>query len=512
MTTRRLPRPGDSIRFRLAAWHAATVAVLLGAFAWGTWLFFVRTTRARADASLAALTRSYLQAWEGERAENPHTPGSAAEAAATDFHDPDRRVLVFDRAGRLVALSDTAPLMPTLTREALADLQGGPVAALVRGSTPRRAPFTTLDVEGPNAAAVRAHASRIMSHGESYTVIALRSLRAEDDASEAYLTAVAVVIPVILLLAGVGGYLLARASLAPVVAMGRQAERIGASTLHERLPVDNPRDELGSLAGILNGLLARLEHAFTQQQRSAEQQRQFMADASHELRTPVAALCTVADVALARPDRDSAELLEALDVVRGEGRQLARVVEDLLLLARADAGELPLREAPLFLDDLVHDCVRAARALAVSRGIALEAGPADESPFVGDAALLRRLVMILLDNAIKYTGSGGQVRLTLGRENGGADGPYTIAVQDTGPGVPVSARERIFERFVRADPSRGRAPTADGGEGGAGLGLAIARWIAEAHGGSTRLTSTGPTGSRFEISLPAPGPLAARGE
>jgi signal transduction histidine kinase len=196
---------------------------------------------------------------------------------------------------------------------------------------------------------------------------------------------------------------------------------------------------------------------------------------------------------------------------------------------------LPIRAAPLFLDDLIHDCARAARGLAVSRGVALEAAPADEAPFIGDADLLRRLVMILLDNAIKYTPSGGQVRLTLRREDGGKGGSYVIAVEDTGPGVPASARERIFERFFRVDLARTRMRTPTGAPapvtdpeaaprredrrghgddlpvpgdahhqdaGGTGLGLAIARWIAEAHGGSTRLASTGPTGSRFEITLP----------
>jgi signal transduction histidine kinase len=337
--------------------------------------------------------------------------------------------------------------------------------------------------------------------GEPYTVVALRSLRAEDEASESFATALAVAIPIVLLLAGVGGYLLARASLAPVVAMGRQAQRISASNLHARLPVENPRDELGGLAEVLNVLLARLEQAFEQQQRAAEQQRQFMADASHELRTPVAALRSVADVALARPDRDPAELLEALDVVRGEARRLGRLVDDLMLLARADAGQLPVHMAPLFLEEVLHDCARAARGLAVARGITLVAPPADEAAFVGDAHLLGRAVMVLLDNAIKYTPPGGEVRLTLER----AGDAYEIAVEDTGPGVPPELSQRIFERFYSVDVARTRAPRGEdgaGGAGGAGLGLAIARWIVEAHGGALRLCDTGPAGSRFVISLP----------
>jgi signal transduction histidine kinase len=309
-----------------------------------------------------------------------------------------------------------------------------------------------------------------------------------------------VAIPVVLLLAGIGGYLLARASLAPIVAIGQQARRLSASNLHERLPVQNPRDELGGLAEVLNGLLARLEHSFEQEQRSADQQRQFMADASHELRTPVAALSSVADVALARKDRDPAELREALDVVRGEGRRLGRLVDDLLLLARADAGELPVRRARLFLEELLQDSARAARGLATSRGVTLVAPPMAEAPFEGDEHLLRRLVMILLDNAIKYTAPGGEVRLSLDRDAAGKR--HRISVEDTGPGIPSWAAERIFERFFRVDESRTRSARDDGAVASAGLGLPIARWIAEAQGGSVQLESTGPAGSRFVIELP----------
>jgi signal transduction histidine kinase len=285
--------------------------------------------------------------------------------------------------------------------------------------------------------------------------------------------------------------------------MGRQARRISASNLHERLPVENARDELGGLAEVLNGLLARLEHAFEHEQRSAEQQRQFMADASHELRTPVAALSTVADVALARNDRDAGELREALDVVRGEGGRLGRLVDDLLLLSRADAGELPARRERLYLEELMQDSARAARGLAATRGVSLIAPPAEEAPFVGDSHMLRRLLMILLDNAIKYTPRGGEVRLSLDRDLAGES--YRISVEDTGPGVPAWATERIFERFFRVDESRGRTPEGNVGAPSAGLGLAIARLTAEAHGGTVHLDATGPGGSRFVVTLPVPG-------
>lgn len=497
---------GDSIRLRLALWHTLTVAALLGAFSVGTWVFLVRTTAERADQSLADLARSFVKVWRGALAEEGISGVAASVLAASEFRDRDRRIVVFDHAGRVIAMSDTTPLTPALSRQRLSDLRHGPVAPLIRNATPEKLLFATVGAESEDEE-VRGLVMRVSGEGAQFTVLALRSLHAEEEVTETFTTAVSVAIPLVLLLAGLGGYLLARASLAPVVAMAGQAQRISASNLDERLPVKNPRDELGGLAEVLNGLLGRLEHAFEKEQRSAEQQRQFMADASHELRTPVAALSSVVDVALARKDRDPGELREALDVVRGEGRRLRRLVDDLLLLSRADAGELPVRQERLFLEELLQDSVRAARGLAASRGVTLSAPPAEEAPFVGDAHLLGRLLMILLDNAIKYTPAGGEVRLSLDRDGAGAC--YRIAVEDTGPGIPSWAAERIFERFFRVDQVRTRTAEDDGGVRGAGLGLPIARFAAEAHGGSVNLDATGAGGSRFVVTLPIPRSAAA---
>jgi signal transduction histidine kinase len=496
---------GDSIRVRLTLWHTLAVAALLTAFSIATWIFLVRTTGTRADQSLDDMARAFVKVWGGVRAEEETSAAASAVVAASEFRDRDRRIVVFNSSGRVIAMSDTTPLTPALSGQRLSNLQSGALAALVQNATPRNQVFATLDDGGNGGAPVRAHAIRVSDEGQSFTVLALRSLRAEEDASESFVTAVMVAIPIALLLAGIGGYLLARASLAPVVAMGRQARRISASNLDERLLVKNPRDELGGLAEVLNGLLGRLEQAFEHEQRSAEQQRQFMADASHELRTPVAALSTVADVALARNDRDATELREALDVVRGEGSRLGRLVDDLLLLSHADAGELPARREQLYLEELLQDSTRAARGLATTRGVSLIAPPAEEAPFVGDGHMLRRLLMILLDNAIKYTPRGGEVRLSLDRDT--AAKRYRITVEDTGPGVPTWAAERIFERFFRVDESRGRAAEDNIGIPSAGLGLAIARLAAEAHGGTVHLDATGAEGSRFVVTLPMPSPV-----
>jgi len=523
-----------SIRVRLAAWHTLAVAAILGLFSAGTSVFITRTARARADVTLADLTRAYVDAWASERVERPDLPGAVAAAAADaarEFRYAERRVLVFDGARRLVAASDTVPLAPALTTRVLDASRDGPIAALVAAAGPGRVAATTLDGGVGDEVPVRASATRVALGGVPFTVVAFRSLRAEDEAAEAFTDVLVVAVPIALGLAALGGYWLTRASLAPVVAMGRTAARIGSGTFHERLPVLTPHDELGALATVFNDLLARVESAFAQQERAAEQQRQFMADASHELRTPVTAVTTVADVALAREDRGGAELREALDVVRDEGRRLGRIVEDLFLLARADAGQLPVRREPLYLEEIIQASARAARPIATARGVTLDVPPADEAPLVGDSHLLGRLLMNLLDNAVKYTPAGGRVRVTLhtvgdsvvrGTTDGDERAPatYVIAVEDTGCGIAPGARARLFERFYRADPARtrdvrpashgergGERGALDGDErpGGSGLGLAIARWIAEVHGGTVTLAASGPNGSRFDVVLPQAG-------
>ena len=492
---------GESIRVRLAIWHTLTIAALLAAFSVCTWIFLVRTTGVQADRSLADMARSLVGEWGEARHQDVASTAVSAAAATREYRDSDRRLVVYDGAGRLIAISDTTALTPALSRSALADLQHGPVSALIRGASVNDQGFTTIQTGGGEVAPVRAYVVRLTAEGKPFTVLALRSLHAEQEATESFITALLVAIPIVLVLAGLGGYLLARASLAPVVKMGRQAERISANNLDERLSIENPRDELGGLGTVLNGLLARLEAAFRHEQKVAERQRQFMADASHELRTPVAALSSVADVVLAEANRDPARLGEALDVVRGEAHRLGRLVDDLLFLSRADAGQLPHRRENLFLDEIVQDSARAARGLAASRGVTLNTSPGEQSPFVGDPHLLRRLVMILIDNAIKYTPAGGEVWLSLDRDDIGEQ--YRIVVEDTGSGVPAGARERIFERFFRADVSRARVDEHDRGSS-AGLGLAIARFTAESYGGSVKLESTGPSGSRFVITLPMP--------
>jgi heavy metal sensor kinase len=297
------------------------------------------------------------------------------------------------------------------------------------------------------------------------------------------------VIPIAIILASLGGYFLARKSLAPVVAMSSQAGRIGAENLHERLPIQNAKDELGRLAASFNELLERVDQSF-------ERQRRFMSDASHELRTPAAILRGESEVALSRAERPAEEYRESLAVLHAEAQRLTQIVEDLFTLTRADAGQYPLSPKEFYLDELVADCTHAARSLASAKQITLTCEVPEELPIRGDEALLRRMILNLLDNAIKYTPPGGRVSVTCER----AGNEYALNVTDSGAGIPEDLHQRVFERFFRADKARTRSER-DGG--GAGLGLSIARWIAEAHHGRLLLARSDASGSTFTALLPA---------
>lgn len=266
------------------------------------------------------------------------------------------------------------------------------------------------------------------------------------------------------------------------------------------------RDALDDRYASLIGLLAALgvvglvlvagggwvlaRHSVAPVQRSVEHMRRFMADAAHELRTPVAVLRTRADVALQR-GREPAEYVAALEALGRETERLSGIVDDLFTLARADAGERPLHRERVQLDELVLEAVSATGALAERRGVTLAVGAADEAVLEADAALVRQLVVILLDNAIKFSEHGGAVTVDLQASPAAA----TLTVRDTGVGIPPNEIARIFDRFYRGESARGTTS-------GAGLGLSIAQWIAAAHHARIEVASTPGQGTTITVSFP----------
>ncbi len=468
----------DSVRTKLTLWYVSVMALVLIAFSLGVYALTARKLHARLDSSLRTAMEGTARLFTHEKEENEPDKYSA-QSSLRKYYYPRQAVALIDQNGQVLderTLGETHAVLPR------------PMAELDRDGMQF---FTLSEAQTGIDDGLRYAVLRVKTGPASatYIVICQPVADAADDL-ELLGQILLAAVPLALLLAAVGGWWLARRAFAPVVAMSEQARRIGAASLTQRLPVANPRDELGQLAATFNELLARLDAAFAQQ-------RQFMADASHELRTPLSVLRTAAAVTLEQPQRTEAEYREALTLTHDQSRRLTRIVEEMFTLARADAGKRPLAAQDFYLDELVAETARAASVLAERKNITLQVAPTNETPFRGDEDLLRQLLLNLLDNAIKFTPVGGAIKLKLERNGDG----HKLTVADNGCGIPTEAQQHIFERFYRVDKARSRGTEQEQGSG-AGLGLSIASWIAEAHGGALRLAQSDQGGSTFVVNLP----------
>jgi heavy metal sensor kinase len=298
------------------------------------------------------------------------------------------------------------------------------------------------------------------------------------------LTVLLLGLPIGVGLAGAGGYLLAGRALAPIDHLASEARRITAERLHERLKVPNDRDEIGRLTAVINDTNARLAASF-------EQLRRFTADSSHELRTPLAVVRSIGEAAVAER-RTAPEYAEAIGSMLEEVDRMSRLVDTLLRLSHGDAGAIRLARQPLDLGELARDVAASLGVLAEERRQSVLIETPTPIAVSADRLVLREAVTNVIDNAIKYSPVGS----TIGIRSERRDGHALLAVTDAGPGVPAEYRERIFDRFFRVDPSRTR------NGGGAGLGLAIAKWAVEMHGGRITVDDGRGGGAEFRIELP----------
>jgi heavy metal sensor kinase len=472
----------SSVRNRLTVWYTAAMAAILILLASVTYFIIRQNVVARGDAQAVELADTFLSTVDAEIGEGtkPNSIDNGVAAAISEHRFRDVVFAVFDTDGGLIGMSEWFPgdrRHSEWKRDALV----APLHATL--TAPDK--FQSIRFAG--------HVYRVYVHPFSFaqqpaTLVVVQSLYHQHEFLETLAGTFAVVIPITLLIAGIGGYLLARNSLSPVVAMSEQARWIGAENLDSRLSVRNPDDELGHLAQSFNGLLDRLSASF-------DRQKRFVADASHELRTPVAILCGETEVALGKQERSEQEYREALQIVGDESKRLKRIVEDLFTLARADAGQYPLSYTDFYLDEVAAECAKNMRTLAAAKQITLSCEPGGEALIRADEGLTRRMLLNLLDNAIKYTPNGGSVSLRVEEQNNA----YQVSVVDSGTGIPTELQSRIFERFFRVDKARSRNEQ-DGG--GAGLGLSIGSWIASAHKGKLELTSSTSEGSTFTAVLP----------
>ena len=460
-------------RVRLAIAYSGIFSLVALVAAVAVWLAIARIVYSGIDESLVAAAQPLQSAVESG-ADRPLGGGSTLGAAPASLGSSAIVALLFDREGNLL---DRTGLTP-----AAADL-----ASIAREAEASAAPrLTTATIDGVPQ---RVRANPVRLRGGQVEVLVLVRSRAE--AGQLLSTTASVLgagILVLLVAATVLGYGLAGTALRPVREISAEARAFSEHDLHRRITLDLPDDELGDLALTFNGMLARLETAFDSLGR-------FTADAAHELRAPLTIIRTEAEVALRR-ERSPQEYQASLATVLSEAERLGRIADQLLMLARAESGALETQMKDVDLAVLVDDAVRLWTPLAGERGITVIGGMAERGTVRGDPDLLRRLLDNLVDNALRHTPTGGEVRL------GGklVDRTWQLVVADSGPGVPDAARASIFERFSRADQARTREA------GGAGLGLALCKAIAELHQGSISLDQAGGGGARFIVVLPvAPG-------
>ncbi len=470
-----------SIRAKLTAWYIAVLAVATLTLTAASWWLSTQSVVRAADISLEARL-------EGVRAflENPRT-----------------RLTV-------EGLQDEFSEYAELTRgEALLEVIDAAGVVLVRPSIPGWAEMTdgeartaTLTEVRPSDRVLgklpfRVASARIEALGRMYRVTVAAPMGPAYAALNRFHRWLLLLLPGVLALAGAGGYWVSRRALAPVDRMTRAVQAITVESLDQRLEVPATDDELRRLASTFNDVLARLQSAVGDIVR-------FTADASHELRTPVSLIRTTAELAL-RHKRTPHEYRAALTDVADHAQNMSALVDDLLVLARTDAGIEPRETARLDLRDIVSEAGREITELAKARAVSVCVNTSPEPLMVkGDRLSLRRLLLILLDNAVKYSPSGNTVHLRVSGERPASDGTglALIEVTDNGIGLDPTETSRIFERFYRGARARQHAPD------GTGLGLAIAQTIVERYHGTITLSpsgnANGPGGCRVEVSLPTP--------
>ena len=456
-------RPIPTFRLRLTLWNVAVMVVILAVYA-GT--VFVVVSR-NASEGLNDRLRADFQ-WPNEMLERL-PDGSLGTFDPSGDTDSSPWLQVRSTGGRLLystwnAQRSLVPHVEELAVEASNEI------------------VSVEDIDPP----WRVLSGRSTIGGEPYVIQVARSEGPMRNERAELLLMLLLGLPVGVALAGLGGYSLARGALAPVNSMADRARSITAEHLEDRLPVENPRDELGRLATVFNDTLTRLESSF-------DRMRRFTSDASHELRTPLTAMRSVGEVGL-RGSRTSAEYREVIGSMLEEVDGMADLVERLLMLSRAETGQARLASERIELGGLADEIAGQLDVLAEEKRQSLRVERRRDVECTGDRLVLGRALLNLVDNAIRHTPPGGKISIRIDRRSDDA----VLDVVDTGPGIDPELRERVFDRFFQVDGSRSR-----GSHRGSGLGLSIAKWAVEAHGGRLTLEDAGPGGSRFRITLPS---------
>jgi two-component system OmpR family sensor kinase len=457
-----------SIKVRLTVWYLALLALILAAF--GTFVFLrlnsdlVRAVDQSLQSRAAQITLGYQQGDQNfQDVSDASLRGLTPNETAAQRLSPTGRVL--DATGDPAITGH-----PMITHRA--------TAAAVRG---RR--ILGNAVLGPHHEHTRLLALRLSGSGGPSVLVVASSLEGVDTSIHRLLVLAATGIPAALVLAIVGGWVIARRALQPVARMTAEAQEIRADRLGDRIAIPPTDDELQRLASTLNHMLGRL-------QEGVESQRRFVADASHDMRTPLTVMASEIDVALEDPQLVDNAARELLVSNREQVEGMARMIENLLTLASVDDGQLKLLRRPIDLQDLATGAVAKLTSLAARSGVEISANGAS-APVIGDPDRLTQVLTNLIENGVKYAGAGAKVDVSTWQRNGQAG----CTVSDTGSGIPDEALPHIFDRFFRVDAARSSALQ------GSGLGLAICHDIVTAHDGHISVDSSG-IGTSFSVGLP----------
>jgi heavy metal sensor kinase len=458
----------NSIGFRLAAWYSIVLAGGLAAFSLAVWFAMRATVYHAIDDELRDRVQG-VGAFMDRQISSLSVP---------EIRDEFREHSVLGPGGDLFQVCDAQGQW--LYRSV--PLESNNVS-IDRPADLSKSRFVTTEVAGKP---LRFYSERIIVNGQPYTVQVAAPMHEAFEAIEAFGLILMLMVPVLLIAATAGGYWISKRALDPVDEISRAAQRISIENLADRLHVPDTGDQLQRLTETLNQMFSRLEA-------SVRRIKQFTADASHELRAPIALIRTTAEVAAQRRDRQANEYLEALDDILEESERTSQVVDSLMLLARADAGKEVLERGLVDASSISRAAAEQGEKLARIRGLHFSSSIPDVPTWVhADAEALRRALLILIDNAAKFTPEGGTVRIDLSSNDGFA----RFSVSDTGIGIGPTDLPHIFDRFWRADKARSRS------QGGAGLGLSIAKWIAETNAGSISVESEIGKGSVFYLHVP----------
>jgi heavy metal sensor kinase len=461
-----------TIRARLVAWFTLVLALILVSFCWLIYFTLSKALYDSVDKKLATIAE--ITADSASRVTDDNQGWNDYLEKFFGFRPTAKYIQILDKSGNVDYDSDKSlPKRLPITPETVKRAETGETV------------YETLS--GLDEYPIRVISYPVMKNNKLINLVQVgSSLEYVQETLRRLLLIMLLTVPTVILSSSVGGYLLAKAALRPVTEITEAARSIGAKDLSQRIPVRNKKDELGRLSSTFNEMLERLQKSF-------DQVKQFSADASHELRTPLTILKGETEWSL-RSVRSIDEYKETLSSNLEEINHMSHIVEDLLVLSRADLGKTPMEMKPVEITPILYDILDMGKTLAEQKKqtIELDTGGIDGVKVMGNELSLRRLFLNLVDNGIKYTKKGGSIHIGASVS---AD-EVQVRIADNGMGISPQDQQKIFDRFFRVDKNRSRK------EGGTGLGLAICRFITDAHHGKILVSSTPGMGSTFTVVLP----------